>query len=61
MLKPFSKREIAEQIGIAYGTFIKENENVSFDFPILILVGDSDKTGKAKKYSENWSKKGGYQ
>jgi hypothetical protein len=46
MLEPLSKREIAEQIGIAYGTFIKENKNVSFDFPILILVGDSDKTGK---------------
>lgn len=55
MLEPLCKREIAEQIGIAYGTFIKENKNVSFDFPIFILVGDSDITGKVKKNSENCS------
>lgn len=60
MLKPLSKMEIAEQMGIAYGTFIKENKNVCFEFPVLILVGDSDKTGKVKKYCENWSKKEGY-
>lgn len=60
MLNPLSKKEIIEQMGIAYGKFAVENHDVEFDFPILILLGDSDKTGKVKKYCEDWSKRTGY-
>lgn len=60
MLKPFSKMKIIEQIGIAYGQFAIENQDVEFTFPTLILLGDSDKTGKVRKYCEDWVKSTGY-
>ncbi|MEA5050313.1 MAG: alpha/beta hydrolase [Oscillospiraceae bacterium] len=60
MLKPRTKAEIIQQMGIAYGKFAAENKDVKFPFPVLILVGDGDKTGKVKKYCEAWSQRTGY-
>lgn len=60
MLQPFTKAQIIEQMNIAYGEFAKENKEVSFTFPVLILLGDSDTTGKVKLYNEKWSKITGY-
>ncbi len=60
MLKPLSKMQIIEQMGIAYGQFAIENKDIEFSFPTLILLGDSDKTGKVRKYCENWSQHTGY-
>ena len=60
MLEPLSKDEICEQMGIAYGQFLDENKDVTFDFPILIVVGEFDRTGKVKKYCEAWAEKEGY-
>lgn len=60
MLALLSKSQIIEQMGIAYGQFALENQNVIFDFPVLILLGDSDKTGKVRQYNEDWSKQTGY-
>ncbi len=60
MLKPLSKKEIIEQMGIAYGQFAIENKDIEFSFPTLILLGDSDKTGKVKKYCKDWAKHTGY-
>lgn len=60
MLKPLTKAEIIEQMGIAYGTFAMENKDVEFSFPVLILLGDNDNTGKVKKYCKDWSATTGY-
>lgn len=60
MLKPLSKAEIIEQMDIAYGKFAKENKNVQFDCPVLLLLGDSDTTGKVKHYNKAWTKATGY-
>lgn len=60
MLKPLTKAQIIEQMGIAYGTFATENKDVAFAFPVLILLGDSDKTGKVKQYCKEWSQSTGY-
>jgi pimeloyl-ACP methyl ester carboxylesterase len=60
MLAPLSKTEIIEQMDIAYGNFALENKNVQFDFPVLLLLGDHDTTGKIKKYNEAWVKATGY-
>ena len=61
MLKPLTKAQIIQQMGIAYGNFATENKDVSFPFPVLILLGDKDKTGKVRQYCEKWSKATGYQ
>ena len=60
MLKPFSKIEIIEQMRIAYEKFSYENVNVAFSFPVLILIGDKDSTGKVKAYCIEWAKQTGY-
>ncbi len=60
MLKPLSKSEIIEQMKIAYGKFAHENKNVDYLFPVLILVGDRDCTGKVKAYCKAWAKQTGY-
>ena len=56
MLKPLSKAEIIQQMRIAYEYFIVENKDVDFSFPILILVGEKDSTGKVKAYCKEWAK-----
>ncbi|MBU5225089.1 alpha/beta hydrolase [Clostridium senegalense] len=60
MLNPLSKTDIVEQMGIAYGRVFDRKESVHFNFPVLILLGEYDKTGKVKQYCEAWSKKDGY-
>lgn len=60
MLEPLSKAQIIEQMGIAYGRVFDRKESIHFEFPVLILVGEYDKTGKVKQYCKAWSKKEGY-
>jgi len=60
MLDPLSKAEICRQMGIAYAGFLKENRDAHFNFPVLILLGEYDKTGKVAEYSRQWAKKEGY-
>jgi pimeloyl-ACP methyl ester carboxylesterase len=60
MLKPLTKDEIIEQMDIAYGKFAIENRDMVFAFPVLILLGDSDKTGKVSKYCKAWAVNTGY-
>lgn len=60
MLKPFSKTEIIEQMRIAYEYFSHENKDVVFSFPVWILIGEKDSTGKVKEYCREWAKQTGY-
>jgi pimeloyl-ACP methyl ester carboxylesterase len=60
MLQPLSKAEIIEQMKIAYTYFPLENKDVTFPFPVLILVGEKDSTGKVKAYCKAWAEHTGY-
>lgn len=60
MLIPLTKEQIIEQMDIAYGVFTKENKDVHFSFPVLILLGEYDKTGKVAQYCLAWAKNEGY-
>lgn len=60
MLAPCSKTEIIEQMELAYGGFLRENRDVRFSFPVLILLGEYDRTGKVRQYCEAWSRQEGY-
>ena len=60
ILAPLSKEQIIEQMDIAYGKFAKENRNLNLNCPVLILLGDKDKTGKIKQYCIAWAKATGY-
>ena len=60
ILASLSKEQIIEQMDIAYGKFAQENRNLDLDCPVLILLGDKDRTGKVKQYCRAWAKKTGY-
>ncbi len=60
ILTPMSKEQIIEQMDIAYGKFAQENRDLHLDCPVLILLGDKDKTGKVKQYCIAWAKATGY-
>lgn len=60
ILADSSKGQICEQMEAAYGVFAQENHNITMDTPVLILVGEYDKTGKVKTYCENWAQNTGW-
>jgi pimeloyl-ACP methyl ester carboxylesterase len=60
ILASSSKEQIGEQMDIAYGKFAQENKDLIISCPVLILVGDKDKTGKVKQYCIKWAEKTGY-
>ncbi len=60
ILAPVSKEQIIEQMDIAYGKFAQENRNLNLRCPVLILLGDKDRTGKVKQYCIDWAEKTGY-
>ena len=60
MLKPMSKEQIIEQMDIVYGKLASEIRDIDLKCPVLILLGDKDKTGKVKQYCTEWARKTGY-
>ena len=60
ILAPLSKKQIIEQMDIAYGKFAQENRDLHLTCPVLILLGDKDKTGKVKRYCIAWADTTGY-
>lgn len=59
-ISKLEKNEIIHIMNIAYGRFLERKEHIRFDFPVLLLVGESDNTGYVKRYNKIWSKKDGY-
>ena len=53
--KSLNKDRMLDQLDIAYGYFIKENKDVDFDYPIMLILGECDNTGKVKAYNKAWS------
>ena len=60
MLSPLTKAQVIEQMEIAYGLFPRENRDIRLQCPVLILLGEFDKTGKVAAYCRAWSQKEGY-
>ncbi len=60
MLRPLTKAQIIELLGVAYGRFALENRDVVLSCPVLILLGERDRTGKVRRYCLDWSASTGY-
>lgn len=61
MLEQYSKMELCHLMGIGYAAFLDENRDIQIQCPVLILIGEHDRTGKVRQYCEQWSNKEGYQ
>ena len=61
MLEPYQKNELCHLMGIGYASFLKDNCNLEIKCSAVLVVGDKDRTGKVKKYNEQWKKNTGFQ
>ena len=59
-LSSLSKEQIIAQMDVAYGKFAQENRDICLSCPVLILLGDNDRTGKVRQYCFAWAKSTGY-
>lgn len=59
-LRPYAKRELCHLMGIGYSEFLNENCDLHIECPVLILMGEYDRTGKVKQYCRMWKEKTGY-
>lgn len=60
MLHSSTKDQISKQMDIAYRSFIEENRDIRLDIPVVLLLGEYDKTGQIKEYCEAWQKETGF-
>jgi len=59
-LSYYNHKELCHLMDIGYKSFVRENEDLIITCPVLILVGDKDKTGKVLFYSREWHDSTGY-
>ena len=59
MIAPYSKREYCHLMQIAYNAFLKDNRDIDLACPVLITLGEHDKTGKVKQYCKMWHEQNG--
>ena len=59
-LSQYTKREVCHLMGIGYAGFLEENCDLDIKCPVLILVGEQDKTGKVKQYCNAWQDRTGF-
>lgn len=59
-LVSLGKKDMLKAVSAIYGEFLKIEDEVQFNCPILITYGEYDHTGYVKKYSNSWAEKTGH-
>ncbi len=52
----YTKADIIKQLDMYYKQFIIENKNISIKYPVILIAGEYDNTGKVLLYSKQWAK-----
>lgn len=60
MLSVYAKKELCHLLGIGYAGFLDDNCDLDINCPVLLLLGEKDRTGKVKSYNKMWSRQTGY-
>lgn len=60
MMEQMSKREIVNAMHAAYSDVFTRKDPVEFACPVLLTVGEYDRTGKIKEYCRAWAEKTGF-
>ena len=55
MLGIYSKEELCHLMSIGYAGFLEDNCDIKINCPVLLIVGEQDKTGKVKSYNRQWA------
>lgn len=60
MLSPYHKNELCHLMGIGYAGFLEDNCELQIPCPVLLILGENDKTGKVVQYNKAWARQTGY-
>ena len=60
MLSPYNKRELCHLMGLGYAGFLDDNCELKIPCPVLLILGEKDRTGKVAQYNKSWAKQTGY-
>ena len=60
ILAPYGKDELCHLMGLGYAGFLEDNCDLDIPCPVLLILGEKDKTGKVAQYNKAWTKRTGY-
>ena len=60
MLSPYGKNELCHLMGLGYAGFLDDNCELEIPCPVLLILGEKDKTGKVAQYNKAWTRQTGY-
>ncbi len=60
MLSPYNKRELCHLMGLGYAGFLDDNCELKIPCPVLLILGEKDRTGKVAQYNKAWAGQTGY-
>ena len=60
MLAPYGKDELCRLMGMGYAGFLEDNCELKIPCPVLLILGEKDRTGKVAQYNKAWARKTGY-
>ncbi len=60
MLEPYNKNELCHLMGLGYAGFLEDNCELEIPCPVLLILGEKDRTGKVAQYNRAWAKQTGY-
>lgn len=59
-LEALGKDDMLIAVKAVYDEFLRKEDEVLMNCPVLLTLGSEDKTGYVRKYNEAWAKKRGY-
>ena len=60
MLSGYSKQELCHLMGIGFAGFLEDSRPMEIPCPVLLLIGENDRTGKVSSYNREWAERTGY-
>lgn len=60
MLSPYNKSELCHLMGLGYAGFLDDNCELKIPCPVLLILGEKDRTGKVAQYNKAWTRQTGY-
>ena len=60
MLSPYNKSELCHLMGLGYAGFLNDNCELKIPCPVLLILGEKDRTGKVAQYNKAWAAQTGY-
>lgn len=60
MIDGYGKAELCHLMSIGYAGFLDDNRDLTILCPVLLIVGEKDRTGKVRSYNKEWAKRTGF-